>query len=132
MKQITVSKKGTGNIFALLLLIAGSMSAQIKPGGLTSYPVCTLGPNLLLNSSFETIGGNGKPSNWADNGFTVDNATAHTGTKSYRITNANLIQYAQSASQDVFLKKGSYRIGGWIKLQALAANVSIDRGVRLD
>jgi hypothetical protein len=98
-------------------------------GGLTSYPAGRVGPNLLTNPGFDQIGPNGKPLGWGDNGFTADSSTKRSGTGSYRITDANLIDYSQSASQSLQLSKGTYSFSGWVKLQNMAAVTG--NGVRL-
>jgi hypothetical protein len=103
-------------------------NSTIVTGGLTSYPVAMLGPNLLANPSFEQTTGS-RPTGWTDNGFVIDGTVAHTGNNSYRLTDANTIPYAQSAWQEVSIMPGSYRIGGWIKLDGMATTSG--GGVRL-
>src|ERR1039458_2004656 len=72
----------------------------------------TLAQNLLTNPGFEQFNTTtGKPIAWTDNGFTRDTTVAHTGQASFRLTNANLIPYSQSASQTLQVKKGTYGIG---------------------
>ncbi len=99
--------------------IAGRLG--VETGGLTAYPVSVIGPNLLSNPGFETPGSNGKPLGWSDNGFQTDTTTAHSGSVSFRLTDAYLIPYAQSASQQVALRKGIYEFSGWVKTSSLAA-----------
>ncbi len=99
-------------------------------GGLVSYPVPVIGGNVLSNADFQQNDPKtGKPLGWNDNGFNLDPTVAHSGQASFRLTDANNIQYAQSASQTVDLKKGVYRIGGWIKTSNLA--VTTGSGVRI-
>ncbi|MBI3888276.1 peptidoglycan-binding protein [Candidatus Nomurabacteria bacterium] len=84
-------------------------------GGLMWYPMASLGPNLLLNSGFETLS-SGKPANWSgSSAFLVDSSTVHGGASSYSMKDAPSFPYTESARQTLSLKKGSYRISGWIK-----------------
>jgi len=103
--------------------------AALAPGGLLAYPSSTAGENLLSNPSFETPGPSGKPLGWSDNGFQLDTTVAHTGAASFRLTDAHLIPYAQSASQQVTLRKGVYEFSGWVRTENLAA--SQGSGVRI-
>jgi hypothetical protein len=93
-------------------------------GGLVSFPTPLISGNLLTNPGFEQ----GK-TNWADNGFAIDNTVFHSGTASLRLTNANLIPYSQSAGQTLQLRKGTYSFGGWIKMNGLATTTG--QGIRL-
>ncbi len=104
-------------------------AAGLAPGGLLAYPSSTPGENLLSNPGFEASGPNGKPLGWSDNGFQWDAAVAHGGAASIRLTDAHLIPYAQSASQQVRLRKGVYEFSGWVKTENLAA--SQGSGVRI-
>jgi hypothetical protein len=101
----------------------------LNTGGLTAYPQGQLGPTVLVNGSFEIPGPSGKPQGWADNGFVLDTTVARTGLGSYRLTDAHLIPYSQSASQQVSLKKGIYEFSGWVKLNNMAATRG--NGVRI-
>lgn len=98
-------------------------------GGLTSFPSVSLGPNLLLNPSFDQIGPDGKPIGWSDYGFAADSATHRTGTGSHRITDSNTLLYSASASQTLNLSKGVYDLSGWVKLSNMAG--TIGDGVRI-
>ena len=109
--------------------IPDAPESSIMTGGLTSYPVTMIGPNLLTNPGFEEVIGN-DPVGWSGNGFVVDNSIAHSGTQSYRITDAHTIPYAQSALQNLTLMPGSYRLGAWIKLDELA--LTQGNGARLN
>lgn len=106
-------------------------TGEIKAGGLLWYPNYNrLGPNLLKNPGFEEIDAStGKPSNWSDNGFAVDSSISRTGSNSYKITDANKIKYSQYAWQYVPLKKGTYRVAGWIKTDSIANSTGF--GVRI-
>ncbi len=104
-------------------------NAGDAPGGLTAWKTPDPGPNLVLNPGFETAAASGKPVSWADNGFTLDTTVAHSGSSSFRLTGANTIPYTQSASQNLALKKGVYRVGVWVKTRGLAATIGM--GVRL-
>ena len=101
--------------------VAATPTALTKTGGLTAYPQGQLGPNLLVNGSFETAGANGRPLGWYDNGFVMDTSVARTGSASYRLTDAQLIPYSQAASQEMLLQKGVYEFRVWVKLNNLAA-----------
>ncbi len=110
---------------------AGHAATGMTPGGLTAYPVIGLGPNLLTNGSFESVNPTtGKPANWTGSlAFSLDATVAKSGTQSFRMKDAPLFPYGESAPQTVALKKGSYRIGGWVKMEGLAATRG--NGVRL-
>ncbi|HHT9120893.1 MAG TPA: carbohydrate binding domain-containing protein [Candidatus Hypogeohydataceae bacterium YC41] len=120
-------------IFFICLIYVPALSfAEIKTGGLTAYPYASvgLGPNLLTNPSFEVIDtGTGKPSGWASLGFTLDSTVAHTGSKSYRVKDANLTSGSEYVQQTVSLKKGTYRISAWVKLYKVDGGSG--KGVRL-
>lgn len=104
-------------------------SSSWKTGGLTAYPQGHFSPTLLVNGSFETPEPNGKPQGWTDNGFSLDTTVARTGLASYRLTDAHQIPYAQSAQQQLSLRKGIYELSGWVKLNNMAA--SQGNGVRI-
>jgi len=75
-----------------------------------------LSSNLLSNAGFEQ-----GSVDWAASGFSVDTTVTHSGQPSLRLTNANLMQYSQSATQTLQLKQGVYNIGGWVKVSGLGA-----------
>jgi hypothetical protein len=101
-------------------LAATQAAITVGPGGLVSYPVPQIGSNLLTNAGFEELNPKtGKPSGWTDNGFSADNQVARSGTDSYLVKDPYLNPYAESAWQDLPLKKGVYRIGGWVKTSHL-------------
>ncbi len=111
----------TARRFVVLCLFGSLSSAQTS--------VESLGANLITNPGFEQLASNGKPAGWYDNGFTVDRAVRRTGSLSFRLTDAHLIPYAQSAGFELFLPKGTYYIGGWVKTDKLAATQGA--GVRI-
>lgn len=85
-------------------------------GGILWLPSIYLGNNLLLNNSFEELDVNNKPLNWSGSAaFSIDSTIAKSGTKSYKMKDAPNFPYTESASQQIYLKKGSYTINGWIK-----------------
>ncbi|MDE2311708.1 MAG: hypothetical protein KGJ93_01270 [Patescibacteria group bacterium] len=104
-------------------------------GGLLYYPVRSLSPNLLLNSGFESLDANSRPvswgnATWGDPGFSIDSTVSHSGTNSLKLHDANLTPYADSLGQNIAVHKGgSYYIGGWIKLDSMAATSG--SGVRI-
>lgn len=106
----------------VVLCLFGSLSSAQSSGEL-------LGPNLISNPGFEQLSSNGKPVGWYDNGFTVDRAIRRTGAVSFRLTDAHLIPYAQSAGFELMLPKGTYYIGGWVRTEKLAAKQG--SGVRI-
>jgi hypothetical protein len=110
-------------------LLSGAEPPRQNPGGLISYPSFEVGPNLLTNSGFEESGAGAKPVGWLDNGFELDPDIFHTGTASLRLRDAYSIPYSQTAYQDVYVRKGAYRIGGMVKLRDVAATKS--GGVRI-
>ncbi len=111
--------------FVILIIfgVAPAIASETgQTGGLVSYALPEIGENLLTNSGFEEASGN-RPGHWTDNGaFAVDHNVAHSGQSSFRLTDPYLTPYIKSATQDVLLKKGSYRIGAWVKTLELGAN----------
>ncbi|HHT9152815.1 MAG TPA: hypothetical protein ACFYEM_04690, partial [Candidatus Hypogeohydataceae bacterium YC40] len=126
--------------FVIFLLVIGltcetAFCYKLKPGGLTAYSFVSpeLGPNLLVNSSFEQIGQTvGAPSEWSWNGgFFLDSTVGYRGSSSYCIKDAHLGPGWPTAWQTVSLKKGAYRISGWIKLENVAVTSKKGSGVRI-
>ncbi len=119
------SRDGAGNLALSADLVFQTqqvpLSSQSRPGGLTSYPQGRLSATLLTNGGFETADASGRPLGWTDNGFALDLTVAHTGLGSFRLTDAHLIPQAQSARQQLNLRKGIYEFGGWVKLSNMAA-----------
>jgi hypothetical protein len=106
------------------------LSISSSTGGLVSYPIREMSANLLTNPGFEQRDpATGRPVGWKDDAFNFDTTVAHSGLASCRLTDANLIPYAQSNPQTLQLRKGIYRIGGWVKTGGLAATRG--DGVRL-
>ncbi len=102
----------------------------VRAGGLLWYPRPSQGAQLLQNVGFEETSGNGAaPALWEDNGFEIDEHVSRTGSKSIRLKDAHLLRYGQRATNAFFLKRGVYRISGWVKTENLAAGQG--RGVRL-
>ncbi|HHT9120894.1 MAG TPA: hypothetical protein ACFYD3_10195, partial [Candidatus Hypogeohydataceae bacterium YC41] len=106
-------------LFVGLICVPALASAQVN-----------LGPNLLNNTSFESVDiVTNAPYSWYSIGFVSDSTVAHTGSNSYRVKDANLTTTTyELASQRVSLKKGTYRISAWVKLQNVGGGNS---GVRL-
>jgi Bacterial Ig domain len=99
---------------------ARAQSASLIGGGLTALPQTIMGPNLVQNPGFETLG----PAGWTTgSGWTQDQLTKHSGTFSYRRDTG-----ASSSSQTVQLKAGTYTVSGWVKTQSLGSS---NVGVRL-
>ncbi len=112
-------------LLALVSLVpASAQTTGLIGGGLTALPNSTLGPNLLSNGGFETMSGSA-PAAWSTGkGWGVDQLIKHSGSFSYRAT-ANFA----SATQTVALKKGVYKLSGWIRTQGISTGTT--RGVRL-
>lgn len=122
----------TAITFTCLFLKEHKTSAQsaLTAGGLTFLPVTQIGDNLLLNNSFESLDANGRPQNWTgSSALSADSTVSRTGSISYRMKDAPTYLYAESGRQSISLKKGVYRISGWIKTENLAATQG--DGVRL-
>jgi len=93
-------------------------------GGLTALPAVSLGPDRLANGGFETLSG-GLPAAWtAGSGWAVDQVVRRSGTFSYRASGA-----FGSSTQTVQLRRGIYRLSGWIRTQNVGSGGS--SGVRL-
>jgi hypothetical protein len=99
-------------------------------GGLMWYPVTALGSNLLVNPSFEEINAStGKPIGWSGSAaFSLDTTVARTGANSFRMKDAPAFPYSESATQKIAVKKGTYRIGGWVKMDNISG---AGKGIRL-
>src|SRR6185436_14005052 len=98
--------------------------SNLVGGGLTKLPSVSLGGNLLKNGGFETLSG-GAPASWsAGSGLAMDQLVKHTGTFSYRATG----NFA-TASQPIQLKKGIYKLSGWVRTQGVGSGTT--NGVRL-
>jgi hypothetical protein len=61
----------------------------------------------------------------------VDGGTRRSGSWSLRLTDAPSVPFAQIARQTLTLRRGLYKLSGWIKTQELGANTS-GSGVRLN
>jgi hypothetical protein len=114
---------------AVLLALGSLMSASAQTtgligGGLTALPPGSLGPNQLQNAGFETTNGT-LPVAWSKGrGWVVDHVVKRSGTSSFRATGD-----FDSATQNVALKKGIYKLSGWIRTQGIGSGDT--RGVRL-
>jgi len=101
-------------------------NAGMKAGGLTAYPSPVLGSDLLLNPGFES-----GTSSWGpNNGFTIDSAVGHSGSASISLVNATQVQYTAEIDQLVAVSAGTYRFGGWVKLNGVGTNTA-GSGVRM-
>src|SRR5262245_6823351 len=106
------------------LIPASAQTSGLIGGGLTALPTTSLGPNQLQNGGFETLNG-GLPASWsAGKGWAVDQAVKHSGSSSFRATGS-----FASSTQTVALKKGVYKLSGWIRTQGIGSGDS--KGVRL-
>ena len=121
---------------ALLLLIFPALDATaqttVRAGGLASLPgIYALGPDRAQNGGFESNDGT-KPAGWiTDSAWVVDGNTRRSGTWSVRLTDAPSVPFAQIARQTLTLRRGLYKLSGWIKTQELGTNTS-GSGVRLN
>jgi len=102
---------------------AGAQTTLIA-GGLTALPSTSLGPNLLQNPGFETLSG-GLPVAWTSgSGWNADQLVVHSGGASYRRSTG-----ANTSTQTLALKAGTYLLSAWIKTANLGNGSS--SGVRL-
>jgi hypothetical protein len=109
--------------------IAFAVEPVLIAGGITTLPPAPrLGPNLVADGDFE-LAITTTPW-WTDRGWSMDLLVHRTGRSSLRLSGADLIPYSQRASQNVTLRKGSYRLSGWIKTSSLGTNRA-GSGVRL-
>src|SRR2546430_6808764 len=99
-------------------------SAPGPIGGLTAVPPTSFGPNLLQDSGFESLSG-GLPAAWSSGaGWSADQLVAHSGRASYRRAAG-----ADTSTQTVQLKAGTYLLSAWIKSDGLGSGAT--SGVRL-
>lgn len=117
-------------VLGSVLVVLGSIThapaqtASLVGGGLTALPAVSLGSERLANGGFETLSG-GLPASWtAGTGWAVDQLVKHSGTFSYRATGG----FATS-TQTLQLRRGTYRLSGWIRTQGVGSGTS--NGVRL-
>ena len=120
-------RKRTTAVMLAIGILGASLSAAtaqttVVPGGLTALPVVKLGPDLLTNGGFEA--GSGLPSGWGGGGsWVLDQQTKHSGTFSYRWSTGS-----PSSDQPILLKKGIYKLSGWVKTQNVGSGIA---GIRL-
>jgi mono/diheme cytochrome c family protein len=98
------------------------------------------GPNLLPNSGFETAAAGGLPEGWSrrDNATRPGNATAQWSTVSAEgqfHSGKNAVRIAAEADADTGLNADvpvkpntMYRLGGWMKTQALNGRINLSVG----
>src|SRR6266850_5604482 len=111
----------------LAVLVIGPMHAMAKPstaGGLTALAPTNVGPNLIQDSGFETLGG-GLPAAWSSGaGWSADQRVVHSGRASYRRAAG-----ADTSARRVQLTAGTYLLSAWIKTDGLGSGST--SGVRL-
>ena len=101
-----------------------AQTGSLVAGGLTALPQVSLGRDLLKNGGFETVSGS-VPTSWtAGAGFGVDQLVTHTGDFAYRATG-----HFTAATQTVQLKKGTYKLSGWVRTENVGRGST--SGVRL-
>ena len=117
-------------VVALMCIALGAVTPAVGQtssligGGLTALPTTTVGPDLLKNGGFESVNG-GLPISWSSGkGMALDQSVKHSGTYSYRGTGAFV-----SPAQTLNVKKGMYRLSGWVRTSGVGSGVG--HGVRL-
>jgi hypothetical protein len=117
-------------VVALMCLVPGAVApsegqtSSLIGGGLTALPTTSIGPDLLRNGGFESVNG-ALPISWSSGtGVALDQSVKHSGQFSYRGT-GNFV----SPQQTVNVKKGLYRLSGWIRTQGVGSGAA--NGVRL-
>jgi hypothetical protein len=104
--------------------LATAQNPSLVGGGLTALPSVSLGPDRLANGGFETLSG-GLPASWSTgSGWAVDQLVKRSGTFSYRATGG-----FSTSSQAVQLRRGTYRLSGWVRTQGVGSGTT--NGVRL-
>ncbi|HXV91925.1 MAG TPA: hypothetical protein VD813_01400, partial [Pseudonocardia sp.] len=120
----------------LAALVPRDGRAQVPPppvpGGLVEPPgIHALGPDQVVNGGFENHDGT-RPTGWiTDAAWSVDAQSPHTGGWSVRLSDAPSVPFIQVARQNFVLRKGVYRLSGWIRTEALGDNDPLS-GVRLN
>ena len=117
-------------VVVTVMVVLGSLTPSLAQtsslvgGGLTALPTVSLGPDRLANGGFETLSG-GLPASWsAGSGWAVDQLVKRSGTFSFRATGA-----FASSTQTLQLRRGTYRLSGWIRTEGVGSGSS--NGVRL-
>jgi len=111
-------------LVALGSVLPAFAQSNLVGGGLTALPSVSLGANLLKNGGFETLSG-GAPASWSvGSGLAMDQLVKRSGTFSYRAT-GNFT----TATQPIQLKKGIYKLSGWVRTQGVGSGTT--NGVRL-
>src|SRR5438309_20559 len=120
IRLATILAVFTGLFYAL----CADAQPTLIAGGLTALPSTSLGPNLLQNPGFETLSG-GLPVAWTSgSGWNADQLVVHSGGASYRRSTG-----ANTSTQTLALKAGTYLLSAWIKTANLGNGSS--SGVRL-
>lgn len=88
---------------------------SVTAGGLVAYPVPEINENLLLNPGFEPESDGLSLGGWKLSAAFSTSSTEVRDGKSLQMKDAPDFPYSESARQEIFLKKGSYRFGGWLK-----------------
>ena len=123
-------------VFGIVALVAlagtpspSAAQSALIGGGLTQLPQASrLGASLVLDGGFESPL---TTTPWsADAAWAMDLLVYRSGRSSLRLSNAHLVQYHQAAGQTLTLRKGVYRLSGWIRTSSLGANRP-GSGVRL-
>jgi len=116
-------------ILFYLLPLNAVADYSYRAGGLLAYPKPIVTGNILINSDFEEIDFlSGQPVGWKlSKAFSV-NFDENINSNVLMLNNAPAFPYSESASQDVFLHKGVYRLGGKIKTELEDAK---NKGVRI-
>src|SRR5262245_21669831 len=85
---------------------ARAQSTSAVSGGITTLPTSDIGPNLVQNPGFETLG----PTGWTGgSGWAQDQLTKHSGNFSFRRDTG-----APTSTQNLQLKAGTYTVSAWI------------------
>jgi hypothetical protein len=101
-----------------------AQTGSLVAGGLTTLAPISLGPDLLRDGGFEAMS-DSTPTSWtAGAGLGVDQLGTHTGRFAYHATG----NFA-AATQTIQLKKGTYRLSGWIRTENVGSGAT--SGVRL-
>jgi len=116
------SKDAAGNLGQSSVATFATLAPppQLTAGGIVSLPQENMGPNVNLNSGFESLT-SGQPTGWfwGSSPFTADTTVKRSGAVSLRLTAP--MGATDTASYKVFLKKGTYTLTGYIKTQNLTS-----------
>ena len=102
--------------------VAGASAQALVPGGLTALPAPQVGGSVGQNGGFEQTNGS-QPTGWSGHSaFKSDQLVKRSGGFSVRLDASPSHGQFYTLRQTVQLKRGLYKLSGWIKTASLGTN----------